>query len=232
MAAAGGAGSGAAAAAPGGEDRYGDVLPRFRMGAQIENDSSDLFTAGNAGRYIKLNPEALTWDRYFIYKHAFTSHHPYGGHRPLQATPKIDGLLIDNYGQSYFINMLLAHDNNFLKTDIILTPDNEHFQKLTNAQIDYVKGIANTLEKNGFDLKTIGLSNLFADIDLVKKQMHELSAVRQERNELQGRINTATRSFARLQANIAARNRTRAAPVNNDPRAAPRRQRNTRRSRK
>ena len=181
MAAAGGAGSGAAAAtAP--EDRYGDVWTEFRFGIEIFNDAlRDEKPSGmdhprvpfqNFGGSIParvrimLDP-AFTgkWDRYFIYKdlNIINRYQLSESGFPKEGTSVHGmGILIDNYGQSYkfalgYRSYSKTYDYMRLSAitvhdpEIKIIPDYDNYQKLTNGQIDYIKENVNLFQPYGAD---------------------------------------------------------------------------------
>lgn len=270
MAAEGGAGAGAGAGVPE-EDRYGDVWPETHWDIVKRGNFRHQFDNRLATeKFIFLDP--ATWNRYFIYKEIREQ-------RTGSDSGVFTGYLIDNYGQLYSTRISHfqpnpdGHRRSYNdKSDLSIRPDNENYQKLTHAQIDYIKGHGSSYIYSGLTKSAIeGMKKIFCEDDssntstkdtkmtelqlqlsrhdeeiarlrdllLVSAQRgirnrDERNAMRRERNELQGRINTATRSFARLQTNVATRNQKRAAPpANNDP-SEPnaRRRRNTRRNRK
>jgi hypothetical protein len=255
MAATGGAGGGGAAVD---EDRYGDAWPEFHWQVELTRRGTIgigqiQFDSRHAReKFLSLNPS--TWNRYFIHKEILNDD------KNIQA-----GYLIDNYGQAYRTIISInsptpeGWDRWYSdRTSLSIHPDNEHFQKLTHAQIDYVKRHARSyiglgLSKAGIeDIKRIfcedssaNKSKKDAEIAELQAQLHQRDAEIARLRELllesaqrgirdRSERNTVRRERNELQAAAAA-----AAPAsasnkrgNNDP-SAPnaRRRRNTRRNR-
>lgn len=169
------------------------------------------------------------WNRYFIYEHLSLPDHksirmdsyygPGGGGSSGLFTPTV-GMIVDNHGQVYKFGIKSTYGPDSDKTDINIAAD-PSLPPLTNAQIDYVKKQAEALGYSFPGVNAAEMKALFGDDTAradharcmegaarIREQLaqreEELRTARAERDALQTRINTATRSFANFQARRAA----------------------------